>query len=109
MSAADRGREIKVPVADGLHLKAGDQVVLAMPAAELLRAAVYAYGLPLAGIVLALAVARLLQGPLTDSTAVLVAAGGLAMAWIGSRLLLRRPRCFLRFQPEIAYRSDEAA
>jgi sigma-E factor negative regulatory protein RseC len=107
-SVAERHREIKVPLAAGLQLKAGDEVALAMPAADLLRGAVYAYGLPLAGMVLALAIARLLLGPLPDPVAVLVAGAGLAAAWTGSRLSLRRPRCFVRFQPEIVSRSDEA-
>ena len=108
ISAVDRHREIKVPLADGSLLKTGDPVALAIPAADLLRAAVYAYGLPLAGMVLALAVVRLLHGPLTDLAAVLVAAIGLAAAWTGSRLSLQRPQCFLRFQPEIVTHNDEA-
>jgi sigma-E factor negative regulatory protein RseC len=108
IAVADRPREIKVPLADGLPLKAGDPVALAIPPADLLRGAIYAYGLPLAGMVFALASARLLQGPLTDLVAVLVAAGGLAVAWTGSRLSLQRPQCFLRFQPVIITRNDEA-
>ena len=107
ISAADRHREIRVSFADGSQLKAGDRVALAIPAADLLRGAAYAYGLPLAGMVSALAVARLLQGPLTDLAAVLVAAGGLAAAWTVSRISLQRPHCFLRFHPEIVTGNDE--
>ncbi len=108
ISAANRQSEIKVPLADGSLLKKGDRVALAIPAADLLRGAVYAYGLPLAGMVLALAMARLLQGPLTDLAAVLVAAAGLAVAWAGSRLSLQRRQCLSRFQPEIVIHNDEA-
>ncbi len=108
MSTANRDREIKVPLADGSQFKAGDRVELAIPATGLLRGAVYAYGLPLAGMVLALAIARLMQGALPDLIAVLVAAAGLAAAWAGSRLSLQRAQCFLRFQPEIVSHNDEA-
>lgn len=107
ISAADRHREIKASLADGSLLKAGDRVALAIPAADLLRGAAFAYGLPLAGMVLALAVARLLHGPLPDLVAVLVAAGGLAAAWAGSRISLQRAQCYLRFQPEIVTDHDE--
>jgi sigma-E factor negative regulatory protein RseC len=107
-AAADRRREIKVPLADGSLLNTGDQVALAIPPADLLRGAVYAYGLPLAGMVLALAIAWLLQGTLTDPVAVLVAAAGLAAAWTGSRLSLQRRQCLLRFQPGIVTPKDEA-
>jgi sigma-E factor negative regulatory protein RseC len=107
LSAANRPREIEIAVAAGWHLKPGDRVTLAMSSAELLRSALYAYGLPLAGMVSALAVARLLQGPMTDLVAVLVAGGGLVIACLAGRLLLRRNRCMLRLKPEIvAFHSE---
>ena len=108
IAAADRPREVKVLLADGSPLKAGDPVALAISPADLLRGAIYAYGLPLTGMVVALAAARLLHGPLTDLVSVLVAAGGLTVAWTASRLSLQRPQCTLRFQPAIVSQNDEA-
>ena len=106
--AAERPREIRVPLAAGSPLSAGDRVELGIPSAELLRGAIYAYGLPLAGMLLALAIARLLRGPLTDPVAVLAAAGGLATAWAGCRAWLRRPQCVMRLQPGIVIHHSRA-
>lgn len=101
MSAGNRRREIRVSTVAESPLEAGDRVELAIAPADLLRGALYAYALPLAGMVLALGIAWLLLGPLTDPVAVTVAAAGLAAAWAGCRLWLGRPRCLSRLQPAI--------
>lgn len=106
--SAELQREIRVPLAAGSPLRAGDRVELGIPSSELLRAAIYAYGTPLAGMLLALAIAGLLPGPLTDSLAVLAATAGLATAWAGCRAWLSRPQCSMRLQPGIVTHDNGA-
>jgi sigma-E factor negative regulatory protein RseC len=109
LSGATRKREVEVAIGNDLQLAEGDQVLLSIPSAGLLRAAACAYGLPLAGTVLALALARLVQGPLPDSVAVGVAAAGLIAGWLGGRRLLRGSPCPEDFEPEIVERLEPSA
>jgi sigma-E factor negative regulatory protein RseC len=94
-------RQIELSVANATRLAPGDLVELAMPAADLLRGAVYAYGLPLAGALLALTVAQWMLHPLTDPIAAGAAATGLLSGWLGGRRLLAGTRCQRQLQPEI--------
>jgi sigma-E factor negative regulatory protein RseC len=96
-----RSREIEVAAGSDLRLAVGDQVILSLRDMDLLRAACFAYGLPLAGPLVALAVAWLAWGPLTDAAAVGIASAGLIIGWIGGRFVLQGDRSALRFQPEI--------
>lgn len=105
-SGSAGNREFELPIDAGLQLVAGDVVQLSLSSTTLLRAAFYVYGLPLAGIVAALATVWLIQGPPGDGVAVSVAAAGLAAGWLGGRSLLRGNRCLQQFQPEIVARRN---
>jgi len=100
ISAASRDRQIEVTPERGLQVVAGDFVALSMPASELLRAAVCAYGLPLAGMVSLPGAARIALGSLADGVAIVAALAGLILGWICGRQLLRRSQCLQRFQAE---------
>jgi sigma-E factor negative regulatory protein RseC len=79
---------IEAKVAAGITLSPGDRVRLEFLASELVRAAWLAYGLPLAGLLVAVLVATRVA-PGNDLAAVAWAALGLlAGAWYGRRSLL---------------------
>lgn len=84
--------EIAIPAPSGIDLVAGDVVELRLPAAALLRAASLAYGLPLAGLLLAAAGAALMGAG--DVVTVLAAGGGMLAGALAARrrLSLTCPR-----------------
>lgn len=108
LTGSVRNREIEVFARPDLRLAVGDRVYLTMPDADLLRAAVFAYGLPLAGSMIALGLGWLVLGPLTDTVAVSAASAGLLLGWISSWQALRGARCRRQFLAEIVVRHEPA-
>jgi sigma-E factor negative regulatory protein RseC len=82
-------------------LAVGDEVQIGLEPVNLLRAALLAYGLPMAGTVLALLLAALWPGTLNDAEAVVVALLGLGAGLVEGRRRLRRARCLEQFVPRI--------
>lgn len=80
-----RERELQLEVPGDGELAEGDRVCLELTDADMLRAAFLAYGLPLAGILLSLVLARLVLGPLSDAASVSVAVTGLLAGWLVGR------------------------
>ena len=93
---------LTIRIDDGVRISAGDQVRLSLAPAELVWASVYAYGAPLAGLLLAAGFAFLLVDPLSDLLAVLVSIGGLLGGGVAGRMLARRNACVSRISPSIA-------
>lgn len=96
----DGKRRIEVPLPEGFQLSPGDQVILELGSRNLLRAATLAYGLPLAATIVTLMIGSVVAGPLADSTAVLLAAAGLAVG-IGISRWQLAGSCRNNFVPEI--------
>lgn len=97
-------RQIRVPLDASMGVRAGDRVRLSLASGSLWRAAAYAYGLPLAGLVLTPGAAWWLGLVEGDRQAVLLALIGVAAgAWAG-RLMLARDACLQRLAPVIAGR-----
>jgi positive regulator of sigma E activity len=88
-------QEIEVDVPPGLTLVGGEQLVLALPGASVLRAAFFAYGLPLAGVLALLVLTWSVLGPIPDLAAVAIAVGGLALGWCFSRQKLKSDDCLM--------------
>lgn len=92
LMSASGATEVAVPAPHGLDLAPGDTVELRLPAQALLRAALLAYGLPLAGLLLAASGAALIGAgePLT----VFAAGGGMLAGALAARrrLALTCPR-----------------
>jgi len=80
--------EIAIPVPEKLQLAPGDSVELRLPAAALLRAACMAYGMPLAGLLLAAAAAALAGSG--DLAVAVVSAAGLLGGSLAARGLASR-------------------
>ena len=97
---------LEVRLSPQLCVNEGDEVRLTLEPAHLLRASLLVYGLPLAGMVLALVVAWLLARPLSDPAAVAWAVSGLAAGFFAGRRQLGRRDCLKRFIPEIAGAAD---
>ena len=93
---------LTVRVDDGVRISTGDQVRLSLAPANLVRASFYAYGAPLAGLLLAAGLAYWLVDPLSDLLAVLVSISGLLGGAIAGRKLAYRNECVSRISPSIA-------
>ncbi|MFQ5546921.1 MAG: SoxR reducing system RseC family protein [Woeseia sp.] len=110
LTGANQARLIDVEVAVGLELRAGDKVRLTLAPAQLLRAAVFAYGLPLLGVIAALAVAWFIYGAIDDGSAVVLAMAGLLAGALSGRYFLNQDRCLKNLVPTVsktdAHRSD---
>lgn len=76
LSVGGRERRVSVDLAPGLDVGAGDRVRLSQDGTAVLKAASLAYGAPLAGILLAAAIAT--AGGLSGGAALALAALGLA-------------------------------
>jgi positive regulator of sigma E activity len=101
MVGALPAQEIEVDGPPGLTLVGGEQLELALPGASVLRAAFFAYGLPLAGALALLALAWAVAGPLPDLAAVAIATGGLALGWCFSRQKLKSGDRHMEFAADI--------
>lgn len=97
-------RNLEVAIAEGLVLRSGDRVRLSLQPRHLLQAAWYVYGLPLAGIVLALVMASWQFGSPGDQVAMLYALVGFATGLSAGRYLLGRNSCLRNLVPVISER-----
>lgn len=102
-------RDIDVVVPAGLDLHVGERVRLNLAPARILHAAWLVYGMPLAGMVLAVAVAALVATPAGDLAIAVFASGGLAGGFLWGRRCLRRTACWRQFIPSVLARGDEPA
>jgi positive regulator of sigma E activity len=102
-------REIDVPIPAGIALMSGDQVSLALSDSALLRATVFAYGFPLGGVIVALILAWLARGPMSDWVAVIAAGMGLAAGCYLGRRRLRASACLGHLQARIVQRHGASA
>lgn len=100
--------EVKVP--PSMQLQVGDRVSLSLDPADLLGAALLVYGLPLVGVVAALAIGGLVtNGPLGDVSALGLAITGLLAGLLAGRYRISRNRCLDRFVPKISGWAPSAA
>jgi positive regulator of sigma E activity len=103
LGASRKPAVIEARIAGGIALRTGDRVRLEFVAAELLRAAWLAYGLPLTGLVAAALLATRIA-PGNELAAVACAALGLLAGAAGGRRFLRRGGCLSRCVPVISER-----
>jgi len=101
LTGSEGSRHIEVKISPGMNLVAGDAVRLAVSPQQLLRAALLAYGLPLAALVSAAAVASMFVGTIGDLGAVGFAAAGLAGGVFASRRYLERESVCHQFVPVV--------
>jgi positive regulator of sigma E activity len=104
-------QDIDVVVPAGLTLHVGERVRLNLAPARILHAAWLVYGMPLAGMVLAVAVAAVPAGHVAgtvagDLTIAVFAAGGLAGGFLRGRRSLRRMACWRQFIPTVLASDD---
>ena len=93
---------LEVDIARGIAVQPGDRVCLNLDPADLLRASLLAYGLPLTGMALALAILRMFSNIGSDLIAVVTALAGLLGGLLTGRyLLLRDRRCARHLVPTI--------
>jgi sigma-E factor negative regulatory protein RseC len=102
LAGTSRTRLIEVQIAPGSEYKSGDEVVLTLAPSHLLRAATFAYGLPLGGVVVALGIAWYLNHALNDQSAVALALGGLVAGILLGRHYLNRDGCLKNLVPTIS-------
>ena len=93
---------LEVDIAQGVAVQPGDHVCLHLEPEDLLRASLLAYGLPLLGMAVALALLRMFSSIDADPVAVVIAlAGLLAGLATGRYLLLRGRRCARNLVPTV--------
>ena len=105
LTANNRSRLVDVQLTEGMQLKAGDEVRLSLQSSHLLRAAVFAYGLPLGGVVLALGLAGYLKQSLDDRFAVVLAIAGLVAGILVGRHFLNKDGCLRNLTHTISTRN----
>ena len=81
--------------------KGSELMRLSLAPADLVWASFYAYGAPLAGLLLAAGLVFLLVDPLSDLLAVLVSIAGLLGGGVAGRTLANRNACVSRISPSI--------
>lgn len=92
-------RHVEAAVRPGLQLRKGDLVEVALAPENLLRAALIVYGLPMAGAILAAAIAYALG--VSELFAAISALAGLGAGLLLGRWRLRREDCLSRFVPTV--------
>ena len=105
LTGSNRTRIIEVQLLPGMEIEPGDEVKLSLAPSHLLRAAVFAYGLPLIGIVVALGVASILNQALDDHFAIALAISGLVMGGLLGRHFLNKESCLKNLVPTISERN----
>lgn len=98
--------ELRLP--PGHDYRAGDKVTLSIASSSLLRAALLAYGLPLAGTVLALTLGWLVMVPLGDLAGAVFALAGLLAGFFAGRSQLRKEDWCKQFVPSIDRQNHDA-
>ncbi len=101
-SEATSSRRFEARIPRGVTVEAGDIVQVSLEPEYLLRAAVIAYGLPLAGAAIGAAAAYRLE--LGDVGAATLALAGLGAGLWLARLRLRRKECLASLTPTIVGR-----
>lgn len=99
-----QSRQLELSIEPGMSLRAGDQVRLSLQPARVLQAALLAYGLPLAGISIALATALLFEQSLSDAKAIAYALSGGTVGLLVGRQFLKREACLQHLLPQISQR-----
>ncbi len=92
---------LSVKIASGLNIAAGDRVTLSLAPEDLVHAALYAYGAPLAGLLIGSGLAYLLIDPLTDASALVFSVVGLLAGGALGRTMGRRDSCVSQLSPSI--------
>lgn len=92
---------LEVDVPAGMQVAPGDEVAVTIGPQSLLKAALYAYGLPLGGMLAMLALAGLLWPALDDAGHVAAAAAGLAGGFLLGRRRLRKTSLCREFLPNL--------
>jgi sigma-E factor negative regulatory protein RseC len=92
---------LTVRIEDGIRIATGDKVSLSLAPRDLARAAIFAYGAPLAGLLLAAGAAYLLIDPLSDLWALILSVSGLLAGSATGRILVRRGECASHLSPTI--------
>ncbi len=105
LTGASRSRLIDVSVTPGMDLKPGDDVRLTLAPSHLLRAAVLAYGMPLAGVIIALGIAWIMSRTLNDVLAVVLAICGLVAGALFGRHFLNQDDCLKNLVPTVSERN----
>ncbi|MEX0976038.1 MAG: SoxR reducing system RseC family protein [Woeseia sp.] len=99
--ARGTSRALDIAVPRGNHLQVGDTVRLSLAPARLLQAAWWVYGMPLLGMVGAIAVMTLVLDRGSDPAAVVLALGGLVAGLLLGHRRLRRADCWSKFVPTV--------
>ncbi len=104
----EQTRQLKVGIPARMSLQRGDHVRLTVSPRHLLRAALLAYGLPLASLLVFSGAAWVSGVVTTDIAAFVFAAAGLGIGLVGSRRILGKGAACEQFLPEIDGIADEA-
>ncbi len=99
--ATQQPRKIEVRIPPGMKIRRGETIELTIGPKFLLRAAMLAYGLPLAGLVLFPGLAWLATGSVADGAGIALALAGLAAGLVLGRQILRRETVCEQFVPAI--------
>lgn len=100
-----RVRRVTARIPRGLAVRPGDRVRLDMAPRAVTELALWAYGLPLAGLVAGAVAGALLLDPVSDAVTAAAAAAGLLVAAIAGRRRLGNRSCVDRFRPTVAGRA----
>ena len=101
--------ELTLPIADGLEIAVGERVTLSLKPSDLARAALFLYGLPLGGLLLASGLAFLVLEDPSDATALAWASVGLATGIVAGGVRARRDPCLSRLRPTISGRAGDGS
>ena len=107
--AGRQSGQMEVDVVGSLALHAGERVYLNLEPANIVKASLVSYGLPLLGLILTPGLAWALQGPMNDLVAAAYAAGGLLAGVVAGRWYLSQQECLRNFVPTIRRRVVDAA
>ncbi len=100
-SSAKKSLSLTVRIEAGIQIAEGDQVRLSLAPSDLARAAMFAYGAPLAGLLIAAGCAFLLVDSGSDIWALILSTAGLVAGFVAGRILARRDPCVSRLSPSI--------
>lgn len=98
-------RRVMAGVEPGIMLRPGDAVALGLAGRQLLSAALYAWGMPLAGALAAALLAWI--GGAGDGVAAAIALAGAILGAVVARSRLRAGRCLSSMTPSVVRRLSE--
>ena len=108
LTGSSESAEIEIQLPPGHHYRVGEDVTLSIASSSLLRAALLAYGLPLAGTVSALTIGWFVMAPLSDLAGGLIAVAGLLAGFAAGRSQLKKDAWCKQFVPSIDRRANDA-